>query len=339
MRAFGSMTFIEKTSELQNLLNRVGLAPWHLANEMMKHAKGGCLAIDGGVLIAAPEALEGWRPEQVKFDYDPHRAHPFVLPPLDEIEKQTGPIKRMQWEESKFVILDYVCGADAMELELGHGTTESNTAVEVYSRHPLLQINGRVMTLLDAYVAGHYDFFRHLPSSLTVNSVVVTSDARALAVRRADHLFYSPGHWEISISEQMNADESADRQRLFFGALERSVREELGIDSVRSMVVTGLVREVTNLNINATALVHLHATADELTRAIALAEDGRELESIDYFDWTLEKSLEVLLSSTYETNAQSGPFVAAGRLRLLLAMFADFSCDAVMMQLRNRYAE
>ncbi len=83
MQAFGSMTFIEKTNELQDALNRLGLTPWNLARDMMKHAKGGCLAIDGGVLIAAPEALEGWRPEQVKFHYDPNRVHPFVLPPLN----------------------------------------------------------------------------------------------------------------------------------------------------------------------------------------------------------------------------------------------------------------
>lgn len=298
------------------------------------HAGRPTLAIDGGILIAGPEDLRGWRSaEQIRFSYSPGRKHPYSPPPMEEIERKVGPIRHPQWNEDKFCILDWSMDRGNLRLDLGATDTVNNTAIEATAHHPLMVFGGERMTLTEAYARGVENFMRHLPNTLTVNCVVVTADEKALAVRRGDHLHYSPGHWEISISEQMNAAEPEDRDFLFFGAIRRCLLEELGVRDIREIVVTGLVREVVNLNINATALVRVDMSAQQVAESLAHAEDGDEHGHVEFFDWSLETACTRLFREIYLSSADdalSGRYVPAGRIRLLMAMLAEFGPQPVL---------
>ncbi len=303
------------------------------------------LAVDDTILIVAPQDLKGWSdPSQIEivnFSPDERLIDP---PSLDQLAKQYGPIRKPLRNEPKFTILSWEKrwsdSQSVLALGLGQSSMEENIAIEFMASHPILEISqGLRCTLYEAYHTKVFDFWTHLPNLITVTPVVVTSDNRVLVSRRSPEVFYYPAHWEISISEQMNPNEPLDRDSFFFGAIKRGIWEELGQVEISRIRVLGLYREVSSLNVNVGALVRVAVREEEIQKAMLRAIDRDEHSVVEFQAWNPENLVRLLSSSYYQSYTSSelsGPYHPSSRMRLLLAMLAEFP-HTIFVQLLNQF--
>ncbi|MCI0395818.1 MAG: hypothetical protein L0332_03270 [Chloroflexi bacterium] len=319
-------------------LQSAGIKAAPKAKRILEAYKRDTLAIDDAVLIIAPSDLKGWMsPSQfmVTLSQDDRLLN---LPSLSELEKQYGFIRKPQRNESKFTILHWEqhCVNDewVLELQMGRSSTEVNVVIEFMIDHPVLEISpGRHCTLYEAYLTKIFDFWTHLPNLVTVTPVIKTLDNKVLFTKRSAKVFYYPAHWEVSISEQMNPNQLSDKRFFFHGAIERSIREELGQVEISQIQVLGFYREVSNLNVDVGALVMVNEKENEIRKAIAAAPDLDEHSNIEFEPWNPENSVQLISSTHYKarsSSALSGPYHPSARMRLLLAMLADFPHETLL---------
>ena len=326
---------------LQDLLRRASVGVTPSARGITSAYDRDSLVLDDAVLIVPSPGFEGWSdPSQIRvLGFSPNER--LIRRPtpqeLADLEKRYGPIKRPQWDEAKFTILKWERRCEnnqgVLALQFGQSSTEENAVIEFMATHPVVKIANDDYTLYEAYRTKLFDFWTHLPNLATVTPVIVTSDNRLLATKRSARVYYYPSHWEISISEQMNPERPSDRDRFVFGAIERAVEEEVGSLEMSDVRVLGIYREASVLNVNFAALVKLSASEDGVRQTMRRAADAEEHSTIEFRDWNPENSTSLLLNPCYEavqSRELSGPLHPSSRMRLLLAMLADFPIETVL---------
>ncbi|MCI0395819.1 MAG: hypothetical protein L0332_03265 [Chloroflexi bacterium] len=351
---------------LLELLSRAGIQPWPQVEKLRDNADKSVLAIDGVISIVEPPGYKGWKPDPnlvvinlrqraETITYWPPNWHEELREKYGQLEE--GAINRNKVFIDKWdpPILDR---GGKLRLWLGISTYRDNRALEA-----VLNLNrkkrqsqeqegefdwitfewksedewdrvfrwrdGRLVDLRWEYFNNTIDFWEYLPNMIVLTPIVISSDNKIVFMRRSNKVKYYPGHWSISLEEQIDPNQDALSETLLRKATERAVEEELGV-KIREMEILSIYREWHNGVINVAILAHVDRMSGSIENAWRQAVDEHEAQQIHFEPFMdLDNMLNILRTSSYK----GGKFHPGSRYRLLLALLAEHGFETVIQKL------
>ena len=252
------------------------------ARWLMQLANVERFAVDDCILLANSESFKGWEHDEIKTSLLMSR-----LPMPDDlatIEKEKLPAI----EKHYFNALHYrLVSATPAFSELDHlkvvlapiGFYDYFSLNPFFDEPLLTSLDGSKISIRQKYgnTALTYSSTDKgtslIPSPISIQSIVVTSDQRILLVQRSLSVAFYPNHWSASFEETMNATILNQEGKVtkkgdadFFAAATRGLAEEFALpeDAIEHIKVLSLNIEYLTLSVDVITLIKVHLTGEEV---------------------------------------------------------------------------
>ncbi|MEI8149362.1 MAG: hypothetical protein WCG53_02295 [Actinomycetes bacterium] len=199
-----------------------------------------------------------------------------------------------------------------------------------------LLLNG--MTVREKYWHSSFDLpTSPFPNMFYVHLLLVSSDNKAIIVRRSNHVEEYRGTWSATLEEQFRPKEAGDDyDRDVFDTATRGVKEEIGIEVERKDVTFfSLTFEFPNFNLGLAGVVKVKASAEDIWRTWHLGYTDREISRFAAVPFEAETIMPLIRSRIFEPqsgqfeNVESAPWHPTARFRLMFGLLQRYGVSSV----------
>jgi len=347
----------ESDKPLSELLDLAGIKPWPQIAELIENSDRDVIAVDGVVSLIYSPGYKGWHPDKIEIEMLPESDYKNTLPlNWEKLNDEFGlhTLEPNSTNEPKVFLGDYTpdfFAGSPFSLRLGRSSYAHNRALETVLnlnqarmegnsayewtefkwksesewRKVFLNPKGEAVDLRDEYFQDHLDFWEHTPNLIFVIPVVISTDDKVLIPLRSSKVKYYPGHWSISITEQINPDVDKVNNTLFQNVTERAIEEELRC-GVKDLKVLSLCREWQTGNIGVVVLSNIDATSSRAAAQWRGAKDVNEARKLAFEDFS---DLTAMLNLLRQTQYRDRNFHPHARYSLLFSLLARYGDEAV----------
>lgn len=304
-------------------------------------------AVDDCILLTNSPGFSGWDPQDIKTTIT---TSPLPVPmDVNELQQE----KRARIEQNYFNSSHYRLGSytpsfsdrDVLEITLAPiGFHEYFSITPFFDEKLLQSAGGSPISLREKYgnTALTYSATDRgaslIPTPVSIQCVVVTSDGSILLMRRSSSVAFYPGHWSASFEETMNAPgfdrkgnaTTSDDANFFAGAI-RGLEEEFAVHegTIETMKVLSLNVEYLTLSVDVIIVISIRLSAQQVRQNWLLkASDRDEADKFALLSSDMESILEKLFSQTL--------WHPTARMRLVQFLFHKYGVDAVVAAMQSR---
>ncbi|MEI8149361.1 MAG: hypothetical protein WCG53_02290 [Actinomycetes bacterium] len=185
------------------------------------------------------------------------------------------------------------------------------------------------MTVREKYQHGSFVLpSSPLPNMFYVHLLLVSSDNKAIVVRRSNLVEEYKGTWSATLEEQFRPKEAGGNyDRDVFDTATRGVKEEIGIEVERKDVTfLSLTFEYPNLNLGLAGVVKVKASAEDIWRTWHLGYSDQEITRFAAVPLEFNTIMPLIRSQFFEPrpgnieNIETAPWHPTARLRLMFGL-------------------
>ncbi len=304
-------------------------------------------AVDDCVILTNSHNFVGWSRDEVQTTIAD-----VEIPVPDDLqlvrEEKLPAIQRDYFNSSHYRLLSFTpsfSDSDQLEVTLAPLRFWEYYSVTPYFDDPLLEaLDGSARSIRQKYgnttlsFAGTEKGISLIPTPVSIQCIVLTSDNQILLMRRSDSVAFYPGHWSASFEETMNSvgfnrkgePSNTDDSDFFAGAI-RGLDEEFAIpeSAVADMKILSLNVEYLTLSTDIIVMINVNMTGDDIRESWMLkAADRDEASKFALLPGDLDSVVKKLFAKNL--------WHPTARMRLIQYLFHRYGVDDVAKALKAK---
>lgn len=302
-------------------------------------------AVDDAIILTNSHKFKGWSQNEVKTTIAN-----VEIPVPDDVhalrEEKLPTIQKDYFNSSHYRLLSFTpsfSDSEILEVTLAPLHFHEYYSVTPYFDEPLLEaLDGTPRSIRQKYgnttlsFSGTEKGISLIPTPVSIQCVIVTSDNQILLMRRSDSVAFYPGHWSASFEETMNSvgtnrrgePSNTDDTDFFAGAI-RGLNEEFAIpaSAVIDIKVLSLNVEYLTLSTDIIMLIQVDMAGENIRENWMLkAADRDEASKFALLPGDLDSVVKKLFSKNL--------WHPTARMRLIQYLFHRYGVDDVANALK-----